>query len=384
MCESVSAAVSASAYEFAAAEVSCDSGADSDSVITRRGDRQALSREQNAIAFSTNRVAVLDKKAAFVAEPMSAFVERISAERLGASQSHPPIQTDGLAKDLGGDMLMNNVLDAAVSAVDEPGLRLGHRQDIEQSKLSLLAVGQDSSVLYDACPLKRRTASSLFQALDSDKISDRWDAVSGQTELLPVCADGSVTWQQQQRAGVGQHERLGPPIKQAYIQGFLRENISEIGERACCAGSECQGVRMYIRSHFHKDNDGAGFVLREFLTPEQSDAYAKCHELPAQIGLCVVCIRYSISRWVKQRNMAGTGNFTGMLCPHSVIVNAPGEYEASRCLYSRSPVTGLDRMMPEHADNRYVYTRDERGNRILEELGLCTSAVSQNATGRLN
>ena len=232
--------------------------------------------------------------------------------------------------------------------------------------------------LYKTTPRVRAETSSLFRSLDTPPARDRWDEL-GQNILLadaaslpPVPAE-HARWQRAQSMR-GRHERLGAPLPRAYLQGFLRPPRRDAGERACCAGDECQGMLMYRRSHLHASPHGEGFTLRELLLPEQLETWQSQHELPSQPGFCVLCTRFLVSRWAKARSMAGSGDFTGLLCPHSVIAGVPGEYALEACLYAQSPVHGVDRLIPEFADNRYAYEESASGERFLSEVGVLYDA----------
>lgn len=207
----------------------------------------------------------------------------------------------------------------------------------------------------------RAKTSSLFRALDNPPARDRWELMDPQ--LGPELGKDDLTGEPPSG-----YQRLGPPLTRAYLANFLRPPRRQRGERACCAGNECQGVLMHQRSHYHRYGT-SGFVLRELLMPEEERQLTEQGKLPEQVGYCVVCTRFLVSRWCKIRNMTGSGNFSGLLCSHSVTVDVDGEYDSTTCLYANSLTAGIDRWMPEHSDNRYSYTTTPAGESQLEEPG---------------
>jgi len=64
-----------------------------------------------------------------------------------------------------------------------------------------------------------------------------------------------------------------PDIQRNYLVDFLREPVPALGERPCSLGLHCESVAL-ARAKYHQygstgENSAHGFVLREFLLPEQ-------------------------------------------------------------------------------------------------------------------
>ena len=209
--------------------------------------------------------------------------------------------------------------------------------------------------------------ASFFRSLDAPGVCDRWSTGAVPTASAMASAEFGE-WRLASGVGLS-NERLGPALRRDYLRDFLRPARESAGERPCAAGNRCQGLLMHGRSHFHVT--GGGFVLREMLLPTQSEEFRQTGRLPAAAELCLVCARFAVSKFCKARNMTGTGEYSGMLCPHSVVVGVAGEYEAAACLYAKTLTDGVDRLIPEHADNRYEYKRGAAGPYLEEVGGLC-------------
>jgi hypothetical protein len=212
--------------------------------------------------------------------------------------------------------------------------------------------------------------STFFRSLDGPGAHDRWTSGVEQTAAAEASEFGQ--WRAESCDSLS-HERLGPALRREYLQPFLRPPKLSRGERACVSGNHCQGLLMHARSHYH--GGGSGFVLREMLLPSESEAFRISRKLPPTAAMCLLCARFTVSRYCKMRNMTGTGEYTGMLCPHSVVVDVIGEYDSAGCLYAKTLTEGIDRMMPEHADNRYEYRRDAEGE-YLAEVGCLSERLN--------
>lgn len=86
----------------------------------------------------------------------------------------------------------------------------------------------------------------------------------------------------------------------AYLQDALLPPDPAFGERGCCADSACRGAQLAIE----EDRKGLKYVVKEFQTPSQQDAWRKrrlagvpLSEEPPP-GLCLVCTSWHVTNQV--------------------------------------------------------------------------------------
>lgn len=81
-----------------------------------------------------------------------------------------------------------------------------------------------------------------------------------------------------------------PCIQKSYDDRFLRPPSLSMGERPCCLGNKCIG--LWIAIFRYGEANEKGFVCKEFLLPEQYEAFKATGKLPKEPSKCLLCSRY--------------------------------------------------------------------------------------------
>ena len=159
-----------------------------------------------------------------------------------------------------------------------------------------------------------------------------------------------------------------PPISAAYESSFLEEPRG--GERTCVAAltNSCQGTEIARRATFQQGTGGA--PLKEFLTPTELAEYEATGKYPESRKFCLACLRFVVSMALFSRECMNLRKYRGNICPHSVRIDEPGEYDSRVCLYAEDPTAGCDRAFVQHADNNYIYTQREDGRVALQQVNV--------------
>ena len=82
-------------------------------------------------------------------------------------------------------------------------------------------------------------------------------------------------------------------VSKAYDDMFLRAANTLAGERSCVQGANCIGT-MLARLRFGAETEKC-VVLREYLLPDENDAFMTTGTLPVTRGKCLLCTRYYVS-----------------------------------------------------------------------------------------
>ena len=133
------------------------------------------------------------------------------------------------------------------------------------------------STTPDECYAKEEHALNEFQKLHSICSTEATAASTLQT-LSNMAGKQMIRTQQLEK------------IPKDYDDQFLRPPQKQVGERACVCGSRCMG-RVIAKMRYGPKSDKA-FVLTEFLTPSQQNAFEQGSGLPSRRGKCLLCIRY--------------------------------------------------------------------------------------------
>lgn len=121
----------------------------------------------------------------------------------------------------------------------------------------------------------------------------------------------------------------------AYCGDFLREPMGiSYGERPCRRGGMCVFKLMAARypDSAARDSTDEGFVCREFLLPSHVAEFAKSRNLPKQQRLCLGCNRL-LTHFYYHYYRSRDREPKFLLQDHAIIVDSPGEYSSSDCIY---------------------------------------------------
>lgn len=128
----------------------------------------------------------------------------------------------------------------------------------------------------------------------------------------------------------------------AYEESFLREPVAN--ERACGRDHLCEGKQL---------TGVEGFVLREFLYPNEPASQERC--------LCLLCRRYEISRmfFKYETNVSSYPPSSMRISDHYNLVGIAGEYDIRDCIVSGEHYTGLPMPVVLHIRSAYsVFIKD--------------------------
>ena len=162
----------------------------------------------------------------------------------------------------------------------------------------------------------------------------------------------------------------GPAVSKAWESSYLRE--PKPTERPCvasmCQNGLCQGQLHPVRNPYFNINGGQGVPLAEFLTPEQEHKVRRDGKPLEVHGFCLLCLRFMATEVFTRTGQTYLGGFKGLMAPHSVRTDEPGEYASEACIYSHDPSSGCERMFVMFADNHVVWKTDPKsGSFFLEQ-----------------
>ena len=187
-----------------------------------------------------------------------------------------------------------------------------------------------------------------------------------------------------------------PLVGRIHDNGFLRAADLRIGERACCIGDRCIG--RFIAILRYGDSTDMATTLREYLLPDEEQAFRSSGSLPHTVGKCLLCTRYFTTYAYRLARADPCFNPTSKLpifAYTNVIGHASGEEmvtHASRVgmcedSYPTSALLGVDAEFSKNDASRgvmgtlihrpvvgfnsghYTYVKNERGVTIVQDFG---------------
>lgn len=232
-----------------------------------------------------------------------------------------------------------------------------------------------------------------------------------------------------------------PTISRAYLAGFMRKGAGDhFGERECANGLKCICLTLSTTQQTLGSNIGgmaahnvstggeygvggslsrelteplaargsgngasdpmtnsiigrhqSGFICREFLLPVQQARFKSKGELPSMRGMCVICLRASVTEmYHRYTQQAGPGEPQmplEILQNYAVIIDQADEYPHSACLattFRERHFTGIVKPYIEFSRNHYVYSNTtvhgQTLPRLVETSILSFRQASVNAT----
>lgn len=81
-----------------------------------------------------------------------------------------------------------------------------------------------------------------------------------------------------------------PIVSRSHDNLFLRPADERLGERPCCLGERC--ICRFVAMMRYGEDTELAFIGREFLLPDEQQAFLSKGTLPAQQGKCLLCSRY--------------------------------------------------------------------------------------------
>ena len=216
-----------------------------------------------------------------------------------------------------------------------------------------------------------------------------------------------------------------PTISRSYLAGFMRKGAGDhLGERECANGLKCICLTLSTTQQTLGSNIGgmaahnvstggeygvggslsrelteplaargngngtsdpmtnsiigrhqSGFICREFLLPVQQARFKSKGELPSMRGMCVICLRASVTEmYHRYTQQAGPGEPQmplEILQNYSVIIDQADEYPHSACLattFRERHFTGIVKPYVEFSRNHYVYSNTTAHGQTLPRL----------------
>lgn len=132
-------------------------------------------------------------------------------------------------------------------------------------------------------------------------------------------------------------------------------------------------IPMNATAQFSPDNDPAAklLILREFLLPDQENAFHKTNTLPDVPGRCIVCIIFETTSLYFGYRQSQT-ECPDCLQSFQVEVDKPGEYNKNACLpiVSNNLMTGIQYPFPKYEHHHWRWEKDQAGQYNVREINM--------------